>query len=116
MEPTYDTKHGVSLTTILDGFVDYSVFGSDLISACLRDVGHSNIVVAEVNLREALVEKDLCRIKFELESKLFVIAGNKRGSVSENTRTRYQNCGSKGTERGGRSSGCSHCLVPPQVQ
>ena len=78
---SYDAEHCVSFATILDGFVDYSVFGNDLIGTCLRKIRHSDIIVAEVYLSEASIEKDFGRIKFELEAQLFVIAGNERASA-----------------------------------
>ena len=75
---THDAEHGVSLAAVLDGFVDDPVFGRDLVGACLSEVSHSRIVVAEVDLRDALVEKNFGRIQFEFESQLFVIAGKNR--------------------------------------
>jgi hypothetical protein len=72
------------LATILDCFVDDPVLDGDLVGTCFREVCHSGIVAAEVYLGEALVEKDLCRIEFELESQLFVVAINKRALATAN--------------------------------
>lgn len=57
------------------------MFGRDLVGARLAQVRHSGIVVAEVYLGEAFIENDFSRMELELESQLFVIAGNKRASV-----------------------------------
>ena len=59
------------------------MFGSDFVGARFRKVRHSGIIVAEVYLREALIEKNFGRIKFEFESQLFVIAGDKRASARQ---------------------------------
>jgi len=72
---THDAEHRISLATVLDGFIDDSVFGRDFIGTCFCEVSHSGIIVAEVYLRDALVEKNFGRIEFEFESQLFVIAG-----------------------------------------
>jgi len=66
----------------MNGLIDDSMFSGHLVSACLREVRHSGIVVAEVYLRETLIEQDFSRIEFELEAQLFVIAGNRRASVT----------------------------------
>jgi len=53
---THDAEYRVSLTAILDGFVDDTMLDRNLISACFSKVRHPGIIVAEVYLREALIE------------------------------------------------------------
>ena len=53
---THDAEYCVPLATILDGFVDDPMLDGNLISACFFEVRHSGIVVAEVYLRETLIE------------------------------------------------------------
>ena len=81
---THDAEYRISLATVLDSFINHSVFGRDFIGACFCEVSHSGIIVAEVYLRDALVEKDFGRIEFEFESQLFVIA-EKPAHVSDRT-------------------------------
>ena len=77
---THNTEHCVPFTTILNGLVNDPMLGSNLVSSCLGKVSHSGIKVAEVYLRKALIEKNFCRIKFELEADLFVIADDEKNT------------------------------------
>ena len=120
---THYAEHCVSLTAVLDGFVDDPVLGGDLIGAGICEVRHPGVVVTEVYLRDALVKKNFGRIEFEFESQLFVIAENKRTSAIEYRSVGYKSAEELGdcpAHKGGRpqspSSDNSHCLVSPQVQ
>ena len=82
---THDAKDGIPLAAVLDGLIDDSVFGRDLVGASFCEVRHPGVIVAEVYLRDALVEKNFGRIEFEFKSQLFVIAVDKRTSAIEYT-------------------------------
>lgn len=122
---THDAEHCVAFTTILNSFVDYSVLGSNLVSGGFGKVRHPGIEVAEVYLSKTLVEENFCRIEFELEAELFVIAAKRNEASAKPCVRGYRNCGSKSAEgarmRSRRGDGVSpgfgdsHCLVSPQI-
>jgi hypothetical protein len=55
-EGMYNAEYCVSRTTVLNRLINNSVFSSDLVSGSFCEVGHSGIKVAEVYLRESLIE------------------------------------------------------------
>jgi len=52
----HDAEHCISLTTILDGFVNDPMLDGHLVGACFAKVRHPGIVVAEVYLSETLIK------------------------------------------------------------
>lgn len=59
----------------MDSVVDDVVLFSDLLLESLCHVHETFFHAAHVDIAETLVEENLCGIKFELETKLFVIDG-----------------------------------------
>lgn len=62
----YNAEHCVSLSTILDGFIDDIVRVRNFESACLLEVSHSGFGSPEVYLRETLIKQDFSRIELKL--------------------------------------------------
>jgi len=103
------------------------VLGGDLVGARFCEVRHAGVIVTEVYLGDALVEKNFGRIEFEFESQLFVIAENKRtsaiehapGTAASGTKVpKSWRCPAYTKEAGSspRAQVYSHRLISPQVQ
>jgi hypothetical protein len=86
-ENAYNAKNSVSLSTILDRVIDDIVLLGRLLPTGLLHVGDALLDIVHINLGQALVEEDLCRIELELEAELFVVTALPSASGSAEARS-----------------------------